>query len=242
MALIIERASPSQVQFETRLSEQVSATAERGEGGGRGRGNRLTCGVPRIFDLADLYAGLDKAPSPELAKEMESHEFWLVRLVFTLHDARSSAVSWLEFHVALDYLVGTPDGAAPAFPSSSPIVHDLFPLRETDKVKAKRTNQLSAKLTFEPIAEGSAESALVLEYERLIPIITAYGKRESAVYWRFLPGAAGNAVQPGIKEMDMIVRRDPGRRVQCTIEVRGAGRRWGLFPDSVAPAERTFTL
>jgi hypothetical protein len=227
---IIPAADPTDVLFETQLIEETPAGAMRS---GRRVGSRLTFGQPAVYDLVELFHGRKQEPGFEIRSQLDRYEFRLVRLAATLHVEAHSAVSWFEVHVQF--------ANAGALPGGDVIVHDLYPLNVDDKVDIDRTAKISPSLKFGEVSASIGEAGLTTKYVRLEPKITAYGKREPKVYWRYTPGS-GSEVAGGVKEMDLIIRRPRGVSVRATIQAKGSGRQWGIFSDSVASEQQQFAV
>ncbi|GEM_PF-1380111 len=244
---LLPATNPANVFFETQLIEEAPAKPYRE---GRRLGNRITCGVPVAYDLAALYADVGRELPFEVRTQLDQHEFWLLRLVCTLHIEPGSAVSWADFAVTFAHHPEIPQTAVIlneigttvivlVDPADPPIAYDLYPKQVTDKVQVEHTVEISPSLKFGEISVSPGKDALTLKYEKLYPRITAHGKRESEIYWRFTPGT-GSKVEEGIKEMDVIVRKRQGVAVQGTIRITGRGRRWGIIPDPVALDRQQF--
>ena len=244
---LLPATNPANTLFETQLIEEAPSDPHRK---GRRLGNRITCGVPVAYDLAALYADMDRQLPFEVRTQLDQYQFWLLRLVCTLHSEPGSAVSWADFAVTFAHRPEIPEMAVILSeigtiaivlvdPAEPPIAYDLYPKRVTDKAQVEHTVEISPSLEFGEISVGLGKDALTLKYEELHPRITAYGKRESEIYWRFAPGT-GNKVEEGIKEMDVIVRKRRGAAVQGTIRIKGRGWRWGIIPDPVAIDRQQF--
>lgn len=236
----IPAADPTKILFETRLIEEEEGEPMRG---GRRLGSRISFGEPRVYDLAQLIQETGLDPGYEIRSQLDRYEFRLVRLVATLHAEPRSAVSWLEVHVALAPAREQPGrgGVVTMDPADPPIAHDLYPLQVVDKAQVEHTAKISPSFKFKEVEVGLGEDSLTLRYERLEPKITAYGKRETAVYWRYTPGTA-REVAGGVREMDLVVRRPRGVPVRATILAKGSGRQWGIFPEPVAIEGQQFVI
>lgn len=233
-------ADPRKVLFETRLVEEDISEPRRD---GRLLGSRITFGEPAVYDLAQLVKEAGGDPGFEIRSQLDRYEFRLVRLVSTLHVEPRSALSWLEIHVTLAPArrrLGN-GGLLTEDPADPPIAYDLYPLQVVDKVQVEHTAKISASFKFNEVTASLGEDALAVRYERLEPKITAYGKRETAVYWRCLPGTS-REVAAGVREMDLIVRKSRGVPVRATILAKGGGRQWGIFPDPVAVEGQQFDV
>lgn len=236
--MLIQPADPDAVAFETQMTEDPSAPVTRD---GRRLGNRITFGEPVVHDLEALWALMGSGPPFEVRGQLAAYEFWLVRLVCTLHLADNSAVSWFEVRVRFADDGAGARSALASDPADPPVAYDLFPLHVTDEVELEHTNKISPSFKFQNVTASLGEDALTLRYRRLEPRITAFGKLESSIYWRFTPGAQSEVAE-GIKEMDVIVRRRRKRRVAATVLVEGRGRKWGLLPAPVEISDCRFSF
>jgi hypothetical protein len=233
----IPSTDPTKVLFETQLVEESDRGATRT---GQQLGNRVTFGIPSIYDLAALFEESGKKLPFDFRNQLGDYELRLIRLVCTLHVEPRSAVSWIEIHVALNEEgLTSPGGIAVGDPADPPLVYDLYPIAVTDKVQVEHLTKIAPTLKFKEVEAAVGEDALTLRYERLEPRITAFGKGEQAAYWKFTPGSA-DRVSEGIKEMDLIVRKRRGTRGRATIRIQGRGRRWGIFPESVSNSDQQF--
>jgi hypothetical protein len=238
----IPAADPTRVRFTTELIEQADAvggealpleTSEAVRGEGLRHGNRISFGDPAVHDLAALWRESPGGLPQDLRRQSGSYEFWLLRLVCTLHPSPGSAVDWFELHIALG------DVRPDADPADPPLVYDLYPTAVTDRVEVRHTAKLAPSLEFMAAKASLGEDALTLCYQRLEPRITAFGRLEQEAYWRFAPGA-GAQVSEGIKEVDLVVRRRRGARVQANVTVKGRGRWWGVFANPPQVSDQRF--
>lgn len=238
----IPSADPIRLLFETQLLEENEESYAGPSRDGQRLGSRVSFGMPSVHDLAALFADDGKQLPYDFKTQLAQYEFQLVRLVCTLHVAPRSEVSWIEIHVALaEDGAGPPRRITPGDPADPPLVYDLYPMAVTDQVQVDHSMKIAPTLKFKEVEASIGEDALTLRYERLEPRITAFGKGEQTSYWRFTPGLA-DQVPPGIKEMDMIVRKRRGTRVRATVRIHGRGRRWGIFPGPVSDNDQQFHL
>jgi len=236
----IPATDPTQILFETCLTEE--SVNEEPTRDGQRLGNRVTFGIPSVYDMAALFEAERKKLPYDFKAQLGDYEFRLVRLVCTLHVEPGSAVSWIEVHLALaEDGSSTTGGIVVCDPADPPLVYDLYPISVTDKVQVEHLAKIAPTFKFKEVEASIGEDALTLRYERLEPRITAFGKGEQSSYWRFTPGLA-DWVPEGIKEMDIIVRKRRGRRVRATVQIKGRGRRWGFFPDPVSDNDQQFHL
>lgn len=234
--ILIPPADPGRIQFETELIEQAGPASRTGQR----LGNRISFGEPRVHDLAELCREGVVAAALEWRREGGAHEFWLLRLVCTLHPCADAKVDWFEVHIALrEARPGGLAGIDTSDPADPPLVHDLYPSAVADTVQVEHTARIAPSLKFMEVTASPGEDSLALRYRQLEPRITAFGRLEPEAYWRFTPGA-GTSVAEGIKEMDLIVRRRRGTRVAATVRVEGRGRRWGVFPRPPQPDDQRF--
>ena len=233
--LEIPSADLEQQWFETFLIDPP-----RGENGGdRRRGNRVSFGLPMTRSLELLLSDAGIKPPFEIRLQQERYDFWLIRLVCSLHPAQGSTMRWLEVKVELS---DVPAGELTMIDTADPpLVFDLSPENVSTPVTVERRASISPEIEFKSVSAAVGEVGLILKYQQLKPQIIAFGKRESAAYWRYTPGTEGN-VPEGIKEMDLIVRRRKNTQTRVTVTVDGRSQGWGIFPAPLQLDDQRFTF
>lgn len=217
---IIQPVDPDDVWFETSLLEEKESE-ERDE---RRSGTRFSFGRPIAYNLETLYAGVNRSLGSEIRQQLSHYEFWLLRLVCTLHPKPHSAVHWFEFHIAFE---DTPSLSAD--PADPPIAYSLHPNKVEDSVAVSETIEIAPSLEFQGVVASIGKAGVEMKYKTFHPKITAFGERQSHCYWRFTTGVS-DKVQEGDKEMDVIVRKRRGTAVLARISAEGKGQIWGFIP------------
>ena len=227
-------ANPSDVIFESHLVANAGTTREK-----QSIGSRVTCGRPIAYNLLELYAAKEETLPANIRLELETYDFWLIRMVCTLHEKRGSSIADMRFKV--DFIYESPSDAdillnhgikdvslPETVVGDMPMAYDLSPADVKDETAVTATSTITANFSFGDIGTELGKDEVTLNYKQHKPRITAFGKHESHIYWRFRPGNA-RAVETGIKEMDAIIRKHRDAPVKGQIHVEGRGRQWGIF-------------
>lgn len=211
---------------------------------------RLSCGLPVATNLFEEYADWGKKVPLEFRSQWSEFDFWLVQMVFTLEVKGGFSVDWMELGVRLSYPAWVPSkatiiskvkpGTVPGHKAGDqPIAYDLYPLRVVDKVPVEEKLTIAPSLEFMKTKITLGEAGLVLKYTDPLPRVTAFKKREPDPYWRFEPGDAPY-VEPGVKELQMIVRNRKSKPLRAAVWVKGKGTGF-IFPEKIAePAQSRF--
>jgi hypothetical protein len=138
----------------------------------------ISIGYPEIFGVSGIEKGLKAVPD---SSGDSKHDYYVVEVPFTIHPPyEATQYQKVVFRIRLS------DQRFRA--------HDLLPKRETVSEKVKAQYALSPELKFREIEASLGSAGLQVEFDRLYPLIIAYGIGESEFYWEYI-GEAGSGVR-----------------------------------------------
>jgi hypothetical protein len=155
-------------------------------------------------------------------------------MVFTLETRRGYETDWMEIGINLSHPPAIPPGAVfasnrvfhgavPGYrDNQKPVAYDLHPISIQDKVDIEDKLTLAPSLEFEKVKFAAGEASLTIKHTEPLPRVTAFRKREFNPYWKFEPGTS-SCVDPGIKELKMLVRSSKGLPTRAEVKVNGKG-------------------
>src|SRR4051812_8918776 len=145
----IPSTDPTKVLFETQLVEESGRGATRS---GQRLGNRVTFGIPSIYDLAVLFEQSGKKLPFDLRAQLGGYELLVIRLVCTLHPQPRAAVDRIGGHGRRsEEGLPSPGGTAVSAPADPPLVYDLYPIAVTDKVQVEHLTRIAPSLKFKEV-------------------------------------------------------------------------------------------
>jgi hypothetical protein len=151
----------------------------------------VSIGRPQVFEIASLY---EKGKTPPMISAMRDQaDIYLVQLSCSFRPKRGHEIDWATFAVSL-----LPNRKRPV------VAVDLHPLNVLLTAKRKLKVGIKAELTFHEVAKVGASEEAGVEYEELLPTVTANGVGESAASWDYSKPLGGDI--SGSKAMHMIVR------------------------------------
>ena len=235
---LLAAPNPAHPWFNTQIEEGPGEP----ERTGRRLGDRISIGEIVAYDLVQQYAAIKRPLQLDVRGQIDRFEFLVLQFVCTLHPDNLSGVSWFDFMVSFAYPTEVPRSARLLTQVSPvarvltdvgapPIAYDLYPSEVSDAVQTEHTVKISPELKFGEVATIAGEDAVTLKFQKLYPRISAHGRRDSEIYWRYMPGS-DDSVPSGDKDMAVIVRRQRGIPVLGSIRVRGRGWRYGIVPDA----------
>jgi hypothetical protein len=134
----------------------------------------VTVGEPQVWNIAEVYQ-IEALPLPaSISLLLREADFFLVRLACSFRPGRRTHLEWARFAVNLSAL----NPAAP-----DPVALDLHPLELYDQMQRNVHIKLSPALKFTEIEATIGEVGLELQYNELIPVITAVGVQERNFSW-----------------------------------------------------------
>lgn len=135
----------------------------------------VTIGEPVWWNVAQVYREEGKPLPASISLLLRDADFFVVRLACSFRLGRDTRVEWARFSAYLR----PRNTAAP-----QPIAFDLHPLEVYDKVQRDVHVAVSPSLKFAQATEVSlGEVALQIQYNELVPVITAAGAQESSFSW-----------------------------------------------------------
>jgi len=163
-------------------------------------------------ERADVIAARDGVElTPAIKASRLSHAYWQVTIPISIRRRDNVKIDLLRVGVQL----------APALHS---IVWAMDPLQVTQDVKVETSTKLDANLEIQSVKVGP-EVSRSKEYIELMPVIEAYGLRESVSGWEFRP-AAGRALG-GIQLLKAVIQVPKSRpcagQVSITADVDQTG-------------------
>ncbi|MBP2145728.1 hypothetical protein J2129_001182 [Methanofollis sp. W23] len=201
-------------------------------------------GVPETRNLAMLLDKDDwKVLDPFVRTDMETYDFFLVRLCCSLHPvSEETALHSAEFGVALRQ-----DGK-----KNAPLVYAMYPRLVSDIVRETSTMGLTGSLELVPMVgvtaglEGTIETGV--EYSRLVPKVTAhFDTGQSGGHWD-LERTEVEELQ-GIRYFYLLVRAPKGFEslwvrfdLSAKVKYRGRWRDFFFTPERPEPATLEFDL
>ena len=214
----------------------------------------LTCGMPSVVNLFEQYADWGKQVPLDIRSQTDRYDFWLVRFFFTLQISRGYRVDFFEIGVLLSHPTRIPltakivsnrvtQGTTVTAPpvNDPPLAHDLFPLQVADQVEVQQTLGISPSLEFMQAKVAVGNAGLTLKHTENLPRITAFNKRQPDPCWRFEPGSTRQRhVEPGIRELMMIVRACKDKPVCAVIRVDGRCHGYILATKISPPSQNEF--
>ena len=182
--------------------------------------------------LPSLRTGGKKNPL-EIRSQADCYDFWLVQMVFTLAVERGYTLDWMELGVKLTHPGRVPSTAVVA---SRPCSRDPFrtkprstadclrPVPAAHSGQGGRRKKVDGRtaLEFEKVKVGLGEAGLTVKHTEPVPTVVGYNKRQPDPYWRFDKGRS-RGVEPGIKEMKLIVRSHRNRPTRGRCGSMGTG-------------------
>jgi hypothetical protein len=235
---MLPSADPNQVLFETQIVEENGVVMRDGNR----LGNRVTFGEPYACDLAAYFAAEKRQLAYPITDQLGSYDFWLLRLVCTLHPSGRLRVRWFELQVNLVYPPALPQNARmlnrkgatllSSSRSEQPTVFALYPSKVVDEVDIEHTVEISPELQIAPY-KLAGKDAITAKYKQVHPKLRAFHDGPSRCYWRFEPGKS-RGVEEGDRELDLVVRKRRGTLARAEIAISGEGWEFGIFPQPLS--------
>lgn len=135
---------------------------------------QVTIGMPQWWNVVELYHETGEQLPPSIKLLTHDADFFLVQLACSFRLEKDAYLDWVRFSVNL-----RPNNADAA----SPIAFDLHPIEVLDEKKRNLDITLSPKLKFKEFDAQLGEGSLKIQYDQIIPLITAAGVLSSNFSW-----------------------------------------------------------
>jgi hypothetical protein len=211
---------------------------------------KLTCGMPVASDLFAQYADWGEQAPLAVRQQRDRFDFWLVQMAFTLDMRPGYHVPFLQIGVTLDQTIFVPErgrihprlkpGLRPDGETHArPIAYNLYPIRVVDVADEEDKVAINPSLEFAEFKFSLIEAGLTLKYKIPQPRVTGFGKGLPEPYWEFRPGT-NDWVEPGIKELALVVRSDRQAPTRAKVWIKGTGQHFIFRNEMAQPEDSTF--
>lgn len=246
--IVISPPDPTKHLFSLDFRDENAPTMR---GVGKTSNLTLSCGLPIAINLFEQYADWGKKVPLEIRSQADQFDFWLIQMVFTLETRRGYETDWMEIGINLSHPPMIPysavfasnrvvKGEVPGYrEGETPIAYDLHPISIQDKVDVEDKLTLAPSLEFEKVKFSPGEASLTIKHTEPLPRVTAFRKREQNPYWKFEAGTSP-CVEPGIKELKMLVRSARGLPTRAEVKVKGKGGGFFFSEDVSEPVNNKF--
>ena len=165
---------------------------------------------PMPYNLIKLYDDAGLTIPPMIKQKLDKYGFYLIHLICTFrsHEDTPHPFVWGEMKAKFSNLTGPEE----------PTVFDLCPSSVSDTAHIEKEYGLSASANFIGISLSGQHKSIV-KFDRIIPIITSFGKYRSEAIWEYTTSMSQSEIK-GDYEGAVILMFPKDDKIKVTLDIK----------------------